>query len=139
MGQLKGMPHRDEEQGQVAVAPEPKPVGNTFRASVARVVPIREEMAADDRVVTANWPLVPKVDGRSHSRAVPPRRTATSIEPVSSFHEQGKQTQSPTIQVSIGRIEVRATVAAAPVKKLQAKSSAMSLDEYLTRRSETRR
>lgn len=48
-------------------------------------------------------------------------------------------TESPTIQVTIGRVEIRATVASTPTSKPPAKSSAMSLDEYLTRRNERRR
>lgn len=47
--------------------------------------------------------------------------------------------ESPTIQVTIGRVEIRATVASTPTSKPPAKSSAMSLDEYLTRRKEGRR
>jgi len=54
-------------------------------------------------------------------------------------HAADRGTDPQTIQVSIGRIEVRATVASAPAKKVQTKSSAMSLDEYLTRRNEGRR
>ena len=46
---------------------------------------------------------------------------------------------SPTIQVSIGRIEVRATVASVANKRGQARSSAMSLDEYLARHNGGRR
>jgi hypothetical protein len=46
---------------------------------------------------------------------------------------------SPTIQVTIGRVEIRATVASTPTRKAPAKSSAMSLDDYLTRRNEGHR
>ncbi|MDR4484441.1 MAG: hypothetical protein R3B95_14735 [Nitrospirales bacterium] len=42
---------------------------------------------------------------------------------------------SPTIQVTIGRVEIRATVGSTPTRKAPVKSSAMSLDEYLLRRS----
>ncbi|MCA9419517.1 MAG: hypothetical protein KC592_00780 [Nitrospira sp.] len=48
-------------------------------------------------------------------------------------------TESPTIQVTIGRVEIRATVASTPTRKPPVKSSAMSLDEYLSRRNEGRR
>jgi len=40
----------------------------------------------------------------------------------------------PTIQITIGRIEVRASTATASAKKTPAKSSAMSLDDYLKQR-----
>lgn len=53
-------------------------------------------------------------------------------------HATDRGPEPPTIQVSIGRIEVRATVASTPTKKVQSRSSAMSLDEYLARRNEVR-
>lgn len=53
-------------------------------------------------------------------------------------HATDRGPEPPTIQVSIGRIEVRATVASAPAKKVQSRSSAMGLDEYLARRNEVR-
>ena len=59
--------------------------------------------------------------------------------PALELSDVGRGTPPPTIHVSIGRIEVRATTASAPSKKNQAKSSAMSLDEYLARRREGRR
>lgn len=50
--------------------------------------------------------------------------------------ERSDEAPTPTIQVTIGRIEVRATVAAAtPARKTPAKSPAMSLDEYLKQRN----
>ena len=42
---------------------------------------------------------------------------------------------SPTIQVTIGRIEIRATVEATPTRKPLAKAPVMSLDEYLRQRN----
>ena len=39
----------------------------------------------------------------------------------------------PTIQVTIGRIEVRATVPTRPAQKLQATAQPMNLDDYLSR------
>jgi hypothetical protein len=50
--------------------------------------------------------------------------------------ERSDEATTPTIQVTIGRIEVRATVAAAtPARKTPAKSPTMSLDEYLKQRN----
>jgi hypothetical protein len=46
---------------------------------------------------------------------------------------------SPTIQVTIGRVEIRATVASTPIRKPPTKSSTMSLDDYLTQRNGGRR
>lgn len=45
------------------------------------------------------------------------------------------ETPTPTIQVTIGRIEIRATPASPPKKEARATSPVMSLDEYLRRRS----
>jgi len=48
---------------------------------------------------------------------------------------QASAEPAPTIQVTIGRIEVRATSPAAPPQKQKAASPAMSLEEYLGRRA----
>jgi hypothetical protein len=45
----------------------------------------------------------------------------------------------PTIQVTIGRVEIRATVAPAPARKPAGRPPAMSLDEYLKQRNEAPR
>lgn len=42
---------------------------------------------------------------------------------------------APTIQVTIGRVEIRATVASAPTRKTPAQAPVMSLDEYLRQRN----
>jgi hypothetical protein len=45
----------------------------------------------------------------------------------------------PTVQVTIGRVEIRATVAPTPARKPAVLTPAMSLDEYLKRRNEASR
>lgn len=47
-----------------------------------------------------------------------------------------KQAATPTIQVTIGRIEVRATPAALPARKERSAPQVMSLDDYLRQRSQ---
>lgn len=42
---------------------------------------------------------------------------------------------TPTIQVTIGRVEIRATVESTPTRKTPAKAPVMSLDEYLRQRN----
>ena len=42
---------------------------------------------------------------------------------------------APTIQVTIGRVEIRATVESPPARKPLAKAPVMSLDEYLRQRN----
>lgn len=48
--------------------------------------------------------------------------------------ESAGNNPAPTIQITIGRIEVRATAATTPTKKMSAKSPEMSLDDYLRQR-----
>lgn len=47
--------------------------------------------------------------------------------------------ESPTIQVTIGRVEIRAVVASASARKTPARSPAMNLDDYLKQRNGERR
>lgn len=49
-----------------------------------------------------------------------------------------RATDEPTIQVTIGRVEIRATVASAPTRKTQTQRPVMSLDEYLRQRNGSR-
>jgi hypothetical protein len=46
-----------------------------------------------------------------------------------------RSADTPTIQVTIGRVEIRATVESPPARKPQAKAPVMSLDEYLRQRN----
>jgi hypothetical protein len=52
--------------------------------------------------------------------------------------EVAPSSPSPVIQVSIGRIEVRATTSAAPVATPRSRPTTMSLDEYLRQRGGSR-
>lgn len=49
-----------------------------------------------------------------------------------------RATDAPTIQVTIGRVEIRATVASTPARKTPTHRPAMSLDEYLKQRNGSR-
>ncbi|MEK9141324.1 MAG: hypothetical protein AAB308_09750 [Nitrospirota bacterium] len=49
-----------------------------------------------------------------------------------------RATDAPTIQVTIGRVEIRATVAQTPTRKTPTHRPAMSLDEYLKQRNGSR-
>jgi hypothetical protein len=68
------------------------------------------------------------------SLTTPPRlTTATDIRPL----PPGEPAPTPTIQVTIGRIEVRATPAAAPpARKERSAPQVMSLDDYLHQRNQ---
>jgi hypothetical protein len=60
-------------------------------------------------------------------------------EPIAPQLAAERVADAPTIQVTIGRIEIRATVEPAPTRKASTKALAMSLDEYLRQRQGERR
>jgi len=117
---------------------------NEPRAAMARassiMLPGRGVRFFDDTLVLSTLSSNGKFDATADITPVPSRDKRTPfVEPVASFREGDRPVPPPTIQVSIGRIEVRATVASVPARKPQGKSSAMSLDEYLAHRGEGRR
>ena len=59
--------------------------------------------------------------------------------PAASFLATGRESDTPTIQVTIGRVEIRATLPTPPSRKTVPKSPAMGLDDYLKQRSGGRR
>jgi len=87
--------------------------------------------------IAGNEPLTPAIQPRPVSPAQP------RLNPVSqpAFGESSnlRAAEAPTIQVTIGRIEVRATPPAAPVPKSRPASPTLSLDDYLRQRNEGRR
>ena len=56
-------------------------------------------------------------------------------EPVAPQLAAERVADAPTIQVTIGRVEIRATVASTPARKPPAQAPVMSLDEYLRQRN----
>lgn len=85
--------------------------------------------AAPVEIVTP--PVRPAREANSFSTPVFPRRDAAHL-PTNSV-----SAPSPTIQVTIGRLEVRATAPAANLPRAKTKKEpAMSLDTYLQRRAE---
>jgi len=52
--------------------------------------------------------------------------------------ERAHAMDAPTIQVTIGRVEIRATVAPTPTRKAPTHRPTMSLDEYLKQRNGSR-
>lgn len=65
---------------------------------------------------------------------------ATALAANKLFAEQNGRSsygdQAPEIHVSIGRVEIRATMSSPPERKASAKPPTMSLDEYLKKRGE---
>jgi hypothetical protein len=84
-----------------------------------------------ETTIAATQPPIP----RSPTAAVVQPQITPSRQPVIATTEPVKPPQpTPTIQVTIGRIEVRATPAAPVQPKPRPASPAMSLDEYLRQR-----
>lgn len=57
------------------------------------------------------------------------------VEPTARQFVTDRTAEAPTIQVTIGRVEIRATVASTPTRKTPTQSPVMSLDEYLKQRN----
>lgn len=73
---------------------------------------------------------------------VPPRESRETFAPLAGSgdvrHATERVANSPTIQVTIGRVEIRATVASAPTRKTPTHKQTMSLDDYLKQRNGSR-
>ena len=124
-----GPPHRDTSGSAVSL---PR-LMERQESRIAHVVVPQPEAALANRSWEPKAELLPNVQPRPSREMLAPRADRGEV-----CHETDRGTEPPTIQVSIGRIEVRATVASVPAKKVQSRSSAMSLDEYLARRNEVR-
>lgn len=120
--------------------PESKPIStDSAPATVARRAGLVSEVSAQTEPLSERRPdsIVRPHFSPASERAIFKQPFA---EPDALQHaaEQVANTPAPTIQVTIGRIEVRAAVAAtsaaASVRKAPAKSSTMSLDDYLKQR-----
>ena len=78
--------------------------------------------------------LIPRLN--SSGTILPPRIKVASEFSRLQMPVQSKEEREPTIHVTIGRIEVRATLAPAPASgKERSAPRVMSLDEYLQRRT----
>lgn len=104
--------------------PDLPPASAHARPPAAAVVPSVRALSTERRPADDRAP------------AVPPRQRLTVEENMPVWVRPAAPAAEPVIQVTIGRIEVRATPAAAPAPRPRpAASPAMSLEEYLRRRS----
>jgi len=100
----------------------------------------RPQAPSQPSLATPTLAVLP-AGGRPHPVPESPPRpieSATAIEPRFAAREHRPSTPSsepPAIHVTIGRIEIRATSAAAPVREQHRQPSVMSLDEYLKQRA----
>lgn len=76
---------------------------------------------------------------KSGSAPVPGREHPQPLDgPTDPQFGMAQATDAPTIQVTIGRVEIRATIASTPIRKAPTHTPAMSLDEYLKQRNGSR-
>ncbi|HEX8267914.1 MAG TPA: hypothetical protein VF596_21125 [Pyrinomonadaceae bacterium] len=68
--------------------------------------------------------------GNNQNKILPPREKMPK-----QISENAKTAEVPVINVTIGRVEIRAVNSSAPVKEARTKSPALSLEEYLRQRS----
>lgn len=80
-----------------------------------------------------------EVTTKSGLAPVPGRENPQLLgEPADPQFGMARATDAPTIQVTIGCVEIRATVAPTPTRKTPAHRPTMSLDEYLNQRNGSR-
>ena len=102
---------------QASSAPSPvEPITIIRESTETRIVP--------QRVVPARVNVAP----------VPPARPGQNVPPFAAQQQQQHPAPQPTIEVTIGRIEVRATQPATAPSRAAAPSPVMSLDDYLRAR-----
>jgi hypothetical protein len=116
--------------------PHAQPAPSAAAASIERLIERTTEVvtppprpAAESQPVAPTLPLVTPL--LPALPALPDQPRARVVEVV---RETTAAPAAPTIQVSIGRIEVRAQPAAQPSRSASPRSAVMSLDEYLRRR-----
>jgi hypothetical protein len=130
---------------QKSVAPPHVPAAQTVSVS-ARIIPLqvqeqRTEKSAKQpqfkpvlRPVAATQNIMPvAIQALDATPAVNPQRSVPSGFDAQKALTPPKKPISPTIQVTIGRIEVRAAVPPAPPERKQPSSRTTRLDEYLGR------
>ncbi len=71
----------------------------------------------------------------SPARAETAALSQTHLSALGQYSHQPAVSEPPTIQVTIGRVEIRAAVAPASARKTSARSPAMNLDAYLKQRN----
>lgn len=116
----KAQPLRDEGQ---------RPLQRSSAIDDLRLLPLQSQSNAAEpsSVRTSVWPS-DKALGMANAANQSPERNG-----------QSGTTPAPEIHITIGRVEVRATLSQPQARKSSPKSSAMSLDEYLKQRDEARR
>lgn len=101
-------------------------------AEAFRLMPLQSSPLSHKTVSSSTITPIPSFTSMRDEKGVPSHANLFASE---TYHSQAAVSESPTVQVSIGRIEIRATASHAPSRKASARSPAMSLNEYLKQRN----
>jgi hypothetical protein len=145
--EVDAMRRPDAPEGRPAVARHDANAGEISPGATERAPRGigREQPAPASEVRRAHVVRSEVVSIRSVAKSAPAAtvvepRVAPDAEPANGARSGPRTTPEPTIHVTIGRVEVRATPPAAPpATRAHQVAKAMSLEEYLRRRSEGRR
>ena len=100
-------------------------------AEAFHLMPLQSPSLSHKTVSSSTNTPIPSFSSMREDKGAP---SHTNLFASEAYH-QTNASESPTVQVSIGRIEIRATASPAPGRKASARSPAMSLDEYLKQRN----
>ena len=93
----------------------------------------REIIEKHDRIVIE--PRVEKIENRvTESTTLQPVVSPPPAQVPKQLSERAEIAETPTINVTIGRVEIRAAVSSVPPKEIPANRPALSLNEYLRNR-----
>lgn len=123
-------PHQMRASAREIVPPGPviEPVMPAAVAPVAQ--PANERKVIPERIEITR--VEPQLRTSGNSPQIVPAVTLPELKPQRAAPEV--QEQSPTIQVTIGRVEVKAATSGPAPKRRSSASATMSLEEYLRRR-----
>ena len=141
----------DKRAEQASLTPHPVATAKPVRERELQTIVIREERLLEDSSLRRDSgikpPAVPDVaprsnEIRSRESKAPPVTVQSRITPLTEAGperlplRQTRAQPSPTIHVTIGRIEVRAVQQSQSPAKPRASQPVMNLDDYLQRRSQ---
>lgn len=142
MGEDDGSMTRGTHTGQSAEATQPLGPGippQPMRQEI--LLPVEEFRLMQPRPVAPHSaPSAPAATIKPFFLARSPMRSPGYADLSAAEQRNNKHAghEPSTVQVTIGRVEIRATMASPPVRKTPPRSPAMSLDEYLKQRNGSR-
>lgn len=124
---------REEAVARPAEQAAQRAAGEVTEAAEAfHLMPLQPPSLAHNTVSSSTAaPFSPFSPVRAETAAL----SQTHLSAAGQYSHQSAVSESPTIQVTIGRVEIRAAIASAPARKTSARSPTMNLDEYLKQRN----